>query len=73
MRIAADLLHLPVLEGPGGLSMRGVASFATEAGMPDLCDVSLLDRLRNSGDFLADVLAHLMGDLVARRPAMGDR
>ena len=70
VRSAADLLHLALLYGPGGLSLRGVASFATEAGIADLCDVSLLDRLRNSGDFLADVLAHLMGDLVARRPAV---
>ena len=37
-----------------------VASFATEAEIADLCDVSLLDRLRNS-DFLADVLAHADG------------
>ncbi len=63
VRSAADLLHLALLYGPGGLSLRGVASFATEAGIADLCDVSLLDRLRNSGNFLADVLAHLLGDL----------
>ncbi len=55
VRSAADLLHLALLYGPGGLSLRGVARFAIEAGIADLCDVSLLDRLRNSGDFLADV------------------
>lgn len=60
VRSAADLLHLALLYGPGGLSLRGVASFATEAGIADLCDVSLLDRLRNAGDFLADVLEHLL-------------
>lgn len=60
VRSAADLLHLALLYGPGGLSLRGVASFAIEAGIADLCDVSLLDRLRNSGDFLADVLDHLL-------------
>lgn len=60
VRSAADLLHLALLYGPGGLSLRAVASFATEAGIADLCDVSLLDRLRNAGDFLADVLAHLL-------------
>jgi Transposase DDE domain len=60
VRSAADLLHLALLYGPGGLSLRGVASFVTEAGIADLCDVSLLDRLRNAGDFLADVLEHLL-------------
>ena len=66
VRSAADLLHLALLYGPGGLSLRGVASFATEAGIAELCDVSLLDRLRNSGDYLADVLEHLL------RQASGD-
>lgn len=60
VRSGSDLLHLALLYGPGGLSLRGVASFATEAGIANLCDVSLLDRLRNAGDFLADVLAHLL-------------
>jgi Transposase DDE domain len=60
VRSGGDLLHLALLYGPGGLSLRGVASFATEAGIADLCDVSLLDRLRNAGDFLADVLSHLL-------------
>ena len=62
VRSAADLLHLALLYGPGGLSLRSVASHATEAGIADLCDVSLLDRLRNAGDFLADVLDHLLAD-----------
>jgi len=50
------LLHLALLYSPDGLSLRGVASFATETGIAELCDVSLFDRLRNSGDDLADVL-----------------
>ena len=62
VRSAADLLHLGLLYGPGGLSLRGVASHATEAGIADLCDVSLLDRLRNAGGFFADVLDHLLAD-----------
>lgn len=60
VRSAADLLHLGLLYGPGGLSLRSVASHATETGIADLCDVSLLDRLRNAGDFFADVLNHLL-------------
>ena len=54
------LLHLALLYGPGGLSLRGVASFATEAGIADLCDVSLLDRLA----FLLDLGAFSMHALL---------
>jgi hypothetical protein len=63
VRSAADLLHLGLLYGPGGLSLRSVASHATEAGIADLCDVSLLDRLCQAGDFFADVLDHLLADV----------
>jgi hypothetical protein len=68
---AAGLLHLALLYGPGGLSLRGVASFATEAGIADLCDVSLLERLRHSGDFLADVLNHLLAHGRGEAPTDG--
>ena len=71
VRSAADLLHLALLYGPGGLSLRGVASFATEAGIADLCDVSLLDRLRNSGDYLADVLDRLLAEVRGDAPTDG--
>lgn len=71
VRSAAGLLHLALLYGPGGLSLRSVASHATEAGIADLCDVSLLDRLRNSGDFLADVLDRLLADRRGEAPAEG--
>jgi hypothetical protein len=62
VRSAADLLHLALLYGPGGLSLRSVASHATQTGLADLGDVSLLGRLRNAGDFLADVLDRLLAD-----------
>jgi hypothetical protein len=71
VRSAADLLHLALLHGPGGLSLRATASFATEAGIADLCDVSLLDRLRNSGDFLADILDHLLAHGRGEAPCEG--
>ncbi|WP_428483734.1 IS4 family transposase [Rhodopila sp.] len=71
VRSAADLLHLALLYGPGRLSLRAVASHATEAGIADLCDVSLLDRLRNSGDFLADVLDRLLADRRGDTPMEG--
>lgn len=71
VRSAADLLHLGLLYGPGGLSLRGVASHATEAGIADLCDVSLLDRLRNAGEFFADVLDRLLADRRGEAPSDG--
>lgn len=71
VRSASDLLHLALLYGPGGLSLRGTVSVATEAGIAELCDVSLLDRLRNSGDYLADVLDHLLAHRRGGTPTEG--
>jgi hypothetical protein len=69
VRSAEALVHLALLYGPGGLSLRSAASYATEAGIAELCDVSLLERLRNAGDFLADVLTHLLADRQGESPA----
>jgi hypothetical protein len=83
VRSASDRLHLALLYGPGGLSLRGTASVATlrakrgaaahwrTAGIAELCDVSLLDRLRNSGDYLADILNHLLADRRRGTPMEG--
>jgi len=71
VRSADALLHLALLYGPGGLSLRSTASYATEAGIADLCDVSLLDRLRNASDFLSDVLAHLLAHRRGDAPTDG--
>ena len=71
VRSAANLLHLALLYGPGELSLRSTASFATEAGIAELCDVSLLDRLRNAGDYLADVLDRLLAHGRGEAPAEG--
>jgi hypothetical protein len=71
VRSAADLVHLALLYGPGGLLLRGVASFATETGLADICDVSLLDRLRNAGDYLADILNKLLAERRGDAPTQG--
>ena len=72
VRSAEALVHLALLYGPGGMSLREVASFATSAGIANLCDVSLLDRLRNAGDFLAEVLSHLLAERRGEPPINGD-
>ena len=68
VRSGADLLHLALLYGPGGLSLRSVASYATEAGIADICDVSLLDRLRNASAYLSDILDHLLAHNLGNHP-----
>jgi len=71
VRSAEALLHLALLYGPGGLSLRSAASYATEAGLADLCDVSLLERLRNAGAFLGEVLAPLLAHRRGEAPTDG--
>jgi len=71
VRSGADLLHLALIYGPGGLSLRSAASYATETGLANLCDVSLLGRLCNATDFLQDVLQHLLADRLGSIGAAG--
>jgi len=71
VRSAADLLHLALLYGPGKMSLRSTASYATETGIANLCDVSLLDRLRNATGYLDDVLNRLLADRLGTAPADG--
>ena len=71
LRSAADLLHLALLYGPGGMSLRAAASYATETGIANLCDVSLLARLRNAPGYLDDVLNHLLADRLGTAPVDG--
>jgi hypothetical protein len=71
VRSGSSLLHLGLLYGPGGLSLRAVASHASQAGIAELCDVSLLERLRRAGDFLADVLDRLLADRRGEAPGDG--
>ena len=59
---------LVLLYGLGGLSLRSTASFAVEAGIADVCDVSLLDRLRNCPEWLEYVLGQLL-QITPARPA----
>jgi Transposase DDE domain len=61
VRSASDLLRLAFRYGPGGLSLRSLASTASADGVCHLSDVALLKRLIGTKDWLSalcrDVLA----------------
>ena len=52
VRDAPTLLRLAMAYGIGGQSLRTTAAWATMAGVAQVSDVSLLDRLRNAADWL---------------------
>lgn len=63
---AQALLRLALARGPGGMSLRQTAAWAHLSGVADLTDASLSDRLHQSCDFLAAIVAKL---LAARTPS----
>jgi Transposase DDE domain len=52
VRSAATLLRLAMAYGVSGYSLRATVAWAAEAGIADITDVSLLDRLRNAANWL---------------------
>lgn len=62
---AASLLRLAMVYGVSGLSLRSTASWAEMAGVAHLSDVSLLDRFRNSADWLELLWQRLLAARVA--------
>jgi hypothetical protein len=63
------LLRLALAEGPGGLSRRQTVAWAAAAGVADLTDPALNDRLHRAGDFLAAVVAEVLRRRQAAGPA----
>jgi hypothetical protein len=57
---ATALLRLALARGPGGLSLRQTAAWAFMNGVANLTDASLNDRLHQSCDFLAEIVAGLL-------------
>jgi hypothetical protein len=57
---ARALLRLALARGPGGLSLRETAAWALLAEVVDLTDASLEDRLHQSCDFLAAIVAAML-------------
>jgi len=63
---AEVLLRLAFAYGYCGLSLRGTATWAREAGLAALSDVALLKRLRGAGHWLG----HLLATKLAERSAL---
>jgi hypothetical protein len=62
---AASLLRLALAYGAGGLSLRTTAAWARQAGVAEVSDVSLLDRLRNAADWLEQLWQNVLAERVA--------
>jgi Transposase DDE domain len=63
------LLHLALARGPGGLSLRETAAWAHLAGVAELNDGSLNDRLHQSCDFLKAIVEAMLRARNAEAPA----
>jgi len=62
-----DLLRLVLMYGPGGLSLRTEAAMAAEAGISDLSNVALLNRIRGAAGWLETLCAALLNRTTAPR------
>src|SRR5216683_2320992 len=52
VKSAVDVLRLALIYGPGGHSLRTVAAMASAAGLAEVSDVAVLDRLKGAADWL---------------------
>lgn len=57
---AASLLRLALAYGPCGMSLRGNAAWAEAGEIATLANTSLLERLRNSTEWLGEIVRHLL-------------
>src|SRR5512144_2205535 len=55
VKSAVDLLRLALLYSPGGHSLRSVAALAAAAGLADVSDVAVLDRLKRAADWVEEL------------------
>jgi len=65
IKSAEALLRLALAYGPCGMSLRGVAAWASTTGLGDLSDVAALKRLRASADWLQELVGKLLSNRVA--------
>jgi hypothetical protein len=71
VKTAESLLRLGLGYGPGGMSLREASAWAGIAGIAQLKDTSLLDRLRNASDWFAEILRLLLSARVKPTQRMG--
>jgi len=64
----SDLLRLVLMYGPGGLSLRTEAAIAAQAGISDISNVALLNRIRGSAAWLETLCATLLNRTAAPQP-----
>src|SRR5690554_4723135 len=68
---AASLLRLAMAYATGGMGLRTTAAWAENAGVARLSDVSLLDRLRNSAEWIELLWQSLLARLIRPAPMPG--
>ncbi len=68
---AKALSRVALARGPGGMSLRQTAAWAHLSGVADLTDASLNDRLHQSCDFLAAIVAKLLAARTLRLARVG--
>ena len=60
IRTATDLLRLTLAYCLGRVGMRAAVAWAAVSGIADISDVALLGRLRNTGDWLCQLVGRLI-------------
>jgi hypothetical protein len=75
IKSAADVLRLALMYGPLGYSLRSLAATVAMAGVADVSDVAVMDRIRKSADWLQSlcrerlaVVAQQIGVTAPERP-----
>jgi hypothetical protein len=69
VKSAASLLRLALGYGACGLSLRGAAAWAEVAGVADLSDVALLNRLRGAAGWLGGIVGALLSERLSETAA----
>lgn len=69
VRRASDLLRLALMYGPGGLSLRSLATAAAVEGLCQISDVALLNRLRRASAWLSVLCCNVLARERAAGPA----
>src|SRR5208282_6657908 len=65
VKSATDLLRLIVAYCLGGMGLRSTSAWAASAGLADLSNVALLQRLRNCGMWMEHIVGQLLGPSAA--------